>query len=99
MQCKLGDLAIVVNDFEHPINNGCLLMIVAKAPLGAFAIPADWIGRPLSTFEFNGRKQSPGGQGIVVYRDVELRPLRDSDGQDETLVWAGLPARPELETA
>lgn len=46
MQCKPGDLAIVVNDLEYPVNNGCLLEILGRATPGAHAIPADWVGRP-----------------------------------------------------
>lgn len=32
---------------------------------------------------------------IVVWYDWELRPLRGGDGQDETLIWAGLPNKQE----
>ena len=91
MKCRPGDIAIVVNDLEHPRNNGCLLEIVSAAPPGAFSIPADWIGRPLSTFHFDDRVCKPGGRRVLGYRDSELRPLRDTDGDDETLGWADLP--------
>lgn len=91
MQCELGDLAIVVNDFENPVNNGALLKIVARALPGQWNIPADWNCIPLSTFRFDDRVVPPG-RGVLGYRDCELRPLRDSDGQDQTLEWAGHPA-------
>lgn len=93
MNCRLGDLAIVVNDLDYPNNNGCLLEIIARAQAGAYSIPADWVGRPLSTFDFGGRRNSPGDGRSVVYRDCELRPLRNSDGKDETLAWAELPKK------
>ena len=93
MQCKPGDLAIVVNDLEYPINNGCLLEILGRATPGAHSIPADWIGRPLSTFKFGDRTCPPDPRNTVVYRDIELRPLRDNDGKDETLAWAELPKK------
>lgn len=93
MQCKPGDLAIVVNDLDHPINNGCLLEILCRAIPGAHSIPADWVARPLSTFRFGDRICPPGTPRVVVYRDIELRPLRDSDGDDETIAWAGLPKK------
>ena len=99
MNCRPGDLAIVVNDLDHPINNGCLLEIICRAPVGAFSIPADWVGRPLSTFDFGGRRNSPGDGRTVVYRDCELRPLRDSDGEDESLTWAEVPRNEESLTA
>lgn len=91
MQCNVGDLAIVVNDHENPDNNGGLLRILFKAGPGPWGIPADWICEPLSTFSFRGRVTRPGG-ATVVYRDCELKPLRDGDGEDQTIVWAGLPA-------
>lgn len=91
MQCKVGDLAIVVNDLESPENNGALLRIFARARPGQWAIPADWNCEPLSSFTFDGRSTVPG-RGILGYRDCELKPLRDGDGEDQTIQWAGLPA-------
>jgi len=96
MHCKPGDLAIVVNDYEYPANNGALMRIWKPAPPGEFEIPADWIGLPLSTFRFGDRTIEPGARAIVVYRDAELRPLRDTDEDDETIAWAGpRPAIPQ----
>lgn len=89
MQCRPGDLAIVVNDYEHPGNNGALLRIWKPALAGEFEIPADWIGTPLSTFRFGERTIAPGARATVVYRDAELKPLRDTDEDDETIAWAG----------
>ena len=90
MHCKVGDLAIVVNDHESPENNGALLRIYAKALPGQWPIPADWMCEPLSCFWFDGRSMFPG-RGVLAYRDCELRPLRDGDGEDQTLIWAGFP--------
>ncbi|WP_155496351.1 hypothetical protein [Comamonas testosteroni] len=98
MNCRLGDLAIVVNDFENPENNGALLKIVAHALPGQWDIPADWNCIPLSTFRFDDKVVSPG-RGVLGYRDRELRPLRDSDGQDQTLDWAGHPTERHVATA
>lgn len=96
MQCKPGDLAIVVNDYEHPENNGALLRILKPALPGEFEIPADWVGQPLSTFRFHDGTIEPDSNAIVAYRDAELKPLRDSDEDDETIAWAGpRPAIPQ----
>lgn len=96
MQCKPGDLAIVVNDYEHPENNGALLRILKPALPGEFDIPADWVGQPLSTFRFDDATIEPGSNAIVAYRDAELKPLRDNDEDDETIAWAGpRPAIPQ----
>lgn len=91
MQCRPGDIAVVVNDFEYPENNGALLRIDRPALPSQFDIPADWVGEPLSTFRFGTSVIAPG-KGIVVYRDSELKPLRDDKGEDQTIAWAGLPA-------
>lgn len=90
MQCRPGDIAMVVNDFEYPENNGALLRIDRTALPGQFEIPADWVGEPLSTFRFGTCVIAPG-KGIVVYRDSELKPLRDDKGDDQTIAWAGHP--------
>lgn len=98
MNCRPGDLAIVVNDFENPENNGALLKIIAHALPGQWDIPADWNCIPLSTFRFDDKVVAPG-RGVLGYRDRELRPLRDSDDQDQTLDWVGHPAEPQVATA
>lgn len=90
MNCKPGDLAIVVNDIEYPQNNGALLRVVSRLR-PSDRHPFEWRCEPLSTFHFGERVCYPG-HGVCVYRDIELKPLRDGDGQDETLAWAGLPA-------
>lgn len=64
MNCRLGDLAIVVNDFENPANNGALLKIVAHTRPGQWDIPADWNCIPLSTFRFDDKVVSPG-RGVL----------------------------------
>lgn len=94
MQCMPGDLAIVVNDFEYPKNNGALLRIWKPALPEQFSIPADWICFPLSTFTFDDRVVGPNDRRTVVYRDQELKPLRDEDGVDESIGWAG--SAPEI---
>lgn len=98
MNCRLGDLAIVVNDFENPENNGALLKIVAHTRPGQWDIPADWNCIPLSTFRFDDKVVAPG-RGVLGYRDRELRPLRDNDGQDQTFDWAGHPTERHVATA
>lgn len=98
MQCRPGDLAIVVNDHEFPQNNGALLRIWKPALPEGFSIPADWVCLPLSTFTFADRVVGPGDRRTVVYRDAELRPLRDGEGVDESIGWAGpSPGIPEEE--
>lgn len=44
--------------------------------------------------EYRGSATSPRGLRWAV-ADSELRPIRDQPGADESLTWAGLPAKPE----
>ena len=95
MRCIPGDLAVVINDHEYPNNNGALLRVVQNAKSVFPNTHFDWLCEPLSTFRFQ-ETISPGmlrrGMScVVVYRDCELRPLRDGDGQDETLSWLTKP--------
>lgn len=41
--------------------------------------------------------RSIGGQTEVA--DFRLRPIRDNDGEDETLTWAGKPETAAIERA
>lgn len=92
MNCTPGDLAIVVNDIEMPCNNGALVKVVRKADPEDYDIPdICWECEALSTIIHEcGYVAHPGDDG-VGYRDRELRPLRDHNGEDETLTWAGKP--------
>ena len=90
MQCIPGDLAVVVNDYEYPGNNGALLRVLKSAKPEFGNTPYDWLCEPLSTFRFS-KTIKPGMPCVILYRDVELKPLRDGDGQDETLSWLTTP--------
>mgnify|MGYP006921370785 CR=1 FL=1 len=87
MNCKPGDLAVIVRSQGN--NAGrivqCVRLHISQAhdvdgvPLLLTASGPRWvIDRPL-----------PGNLQTVP--DAILRPLRDSDGEDETLTWAGKP--------
>ena len=88
MRCKPGDLAIVVNDIEMPINNGALVRVLKKADPDDYNCPEiEWECEALSTIRHDcGYVVQPGEDG-VGYRDRELRPLKPSTKQDETLTW------------
>jgi hypothetical protein len=75
------------------------------AMLADISKQVDWYGRKLSpeawkrVFSAALKKQDvvPGLNGDFgtegIAWDGALRPIRDSDGDDETLVWAGKPER------
>lgn len=89
MRCKPGDLAIVVNDIEAPINNGALVRVLKRADPEEYNVPEiEWECQAISTIGYGGGGVAahPGEDG-VGYRDRELHPLRPSAKQDETLTW------------
>lgn len=90
MRCKPGDLAIVVNDFEVPENNGALVKVLARARPEDFepGTNIDWECEAVSTILFPDGSFGLPGNTECGFRDRELRPLRPSTKQDETLTWA-----------
>ena len=85
MNCRPGDLAIVVK--SNAGNEGVLLDVIRQAEIGS------WLCIALTEGVGTIRRFMPGDQ--VICTDSCLRPLRDNDGQDETLTWAGLPNKQE----
>lgn len=79
MNCKKGDLAIVVNGE----NTGTLVDVIEEHPLygtGTWLVIAHGSGTAIfGTFK-------PGDW--VGCDDSKLRPIRDQPGEDETLTWA-----------
>lgn len=91
MNCKQGELAIFVKStagHEGKIVR-CAEYVGKKAlqfPDGKIEEVDCWITEP----------QLPAWSGQtrnVFTPDDFLRPIRDNDGQDETLTWAGLPTK------
>lgn len=106
MNCKPGDLAIVVRGRSGK-NDGKIVRVIRRAaneePIGKFLACAagdeltnvSWMcsGNDLYT----GRGEGPLQEW--VFRDSVLRPIRDpgEDATDETLTWLPVPSR-ERET-
>lgn len=86
LRCKEGDLAIVVNDMEHPWNNGALVKVLRRADRSEYTVPVDWDCEAVTTIRTDGFTYSPG-EADIGFRDRELRPIRDPgpDAVDETL--------------
>lgn len=103
MNCKPNDLARIV----HPSEYGRLVTVMYAAPTepyvlpdGAKAMPARpgaWVCQMLGgavrapVYE-NGSLDHYRLARYVAINDRWLRPIRDKDGVDETLTWAGKPA-------
>lgn len=104
MNCRPGDLAVVIVPGPH---HGSLVSVLRAAPavplrlpdgvLNQGCAPAYWVvemlGRPVRAQLTNGLWRAAR---FGTAADRELRPLRDSDGADETLRIAGLPMGDEV---
>lgn len=90
MNCKPGDLAVIVKSYAG--NEGKIVRCLEPRPNhkfldlrdGTFFIAFGWL---LDT-EIKGRY----GRTATVAADFQLRPLRNSDGADETLTWKAIPS-------
>ena len=75
LNCKQGDLAIIVRSADEPQHIGKILRCVKFN---------ESLGIPAWEFE-------PEIGHFWLCRDSILRPIRDQPGDDETLEWAGQP--------
>ena len=83
MNCKPGDLAIVVKSIAG--NEGKIVRVLRlhpNPPFNFFDGPRWFIDRVLL---------DNAGDPIDHLADVVLRPIRGTELQDETLTWAGKP--------
>lgn len=83
MRCRIGDLAVIVRG----INSGRLVTVLGPSICG----PAEWfvecLGRPMPGIIGGAWTYSQRGS----IEDARLRPIRDGEGQDESLSWAVVP--------
>lgn len=105
MRCKVGDLAVIVSN--APSHAGWLVRILSVPPRGSdFKLPdgvnhnqtvTDWLIESLSgemvTPFWTGSKRTTRLARYGCINDKWLRPIRDNDGQDEALTWAGKPVK------
>lgn len=89
LRCKPGDLCVIVGG-AIPENAGRYVFV--REP-GAFG-PGWWYCEAASAiYSRQGQNaptlKPPGFMGEI--RDCCLRPIRDGEGTDETIRWAGLP--------
>jgi hypothetical protein len=88
MNCKPGDLAVVVKSYAG--NEGKIVRVLQ-------------LNKKQQLFGPNGLEYGIvweidppliGWGGVKLTKamfDYQLRPIRDNDGEDETLTWAGKP--------
>lgn len=80
MNCKPGDLAYIVGSRNVPEMNGVVVHVVRAISRGVWLCAGYEIERNAASW----------GLPPHIY-DSYLRPIRDNDGEDETLTWAGKP--------
>lgn len=80
MNCRPGDLAYVTGCHTHPELNGMYMTVVSAVSDVA------WL---CSGCEVEAIAARYGVPPHVL--DKYLRPIRDNDGADETMAWAGKP--------
>lgn len=89
MNCKPGDLAVVVHPCKQQgrVTRCIRLATYEDMVLHGVGFPS---GRPAwlveDLFQYETRR-------APLILDSYIRPLRDNPGEDETLSWAGLPKK------
>ncbi|MBI2725418.1 MAG: hypothetical protein HYX42_04130 [Polaromonas sp.] len=96
MNCKPGDLAIVVG--LGPNNNGRIVEVVRHAVSGETVAGFIFLAKgppPFWLIKTTGTLLQWDGDSVTerVINDRFLRPIRDQPGQDETLTWAPVPGK------
>jgi hypothetical protein len=87
MNCKQGDLAVIVKSTCG--NEGRILTCVRLATMAELAAEGlAWWG---AAWLVDATLRDTWGVGVRFYPDSRLRPLRDSDGEDEVLRLVGRP--------
>ena len=80
MKLNKGDLCVIVNALSQKQHIGKVVRLTSRFDFES------WNTEPTLTAEhpFNRRR--------IAWLDAHLRPLRDSDGTDETLTWKDVPS-------
>lgn len=102
MNCKRGDLALIVGGF--PQNIGAVVRVIELdgAPIDCRVW---WEVEALSRLAFAWYDDPCKVAGYVQpgerthAADSDLRPIRNQDGEDETLTWKSVPTSPVKEPA
>ena len=80
MNCRPNDLAMIVRGY--PADNIGKIITVTKL-CADFSFP---------TWEYTGAwLRAPFGGKCYMIDDECLKPIRDQDGEDQSLTWAGKP--------
>ena len=90
LNCKQGDRAVIVRSSCG--NEGkvltCLRLATLAEMLAEYFVMCDWLG---AVWKTDAHIEDTWGCTTSLYPDARLRPLRDSDGEDEMLRLVGRP--------
>ena len=89
MNCKPGDLAVIVQSFCG--NEGKVVRCLRLSKRSGAGLCPDGSVVPTPIWEIDAPIPAWDGSESPIAFDVQLRPLRDNDGDDETLTWSGKP--------
>lgn len=92
MNCKQGDLAIIVK--SHAGNEGKIVRCLKFVPAQEFITPEGKIVK-WDSWEVNIVINAWSGEKTSIVPDHFLKPIRDNDGEDEMLRITGKPKQPE----
>ena len=101
MNCKPGDLAVIVRDLDAPLNIGRLVHVLGRGDRKDFyPCPTpqsgfEWVVRPVKKIiGWDDAFQLVDDCGDCLFPDADLRPIRDpgDDAKDETLSWLPVPS-------
>jgi len=84
MNCKQGDLAIIVKSYAH--NEGKIVQCIKFLPDFEYSD-----GDRSDSWEVDIYLQCGNGILSKIIGDHQLRPIRDQDGEDEMIKLAGKP--------
>ena len=85
MNCREGDLAVTVSARHTPRRIGWIVCCVRLVPVGYYHEPSDQEANGYGTWIVVDGRES------WLHADSRLRPIRDTDGEDESFSWAGKP--------
>lgn len=92
MNCKQGDIAVLVRNLIRLKAGAIVTCVEFKAETLAWnkVFKTNIVVRNVWVVDI--KPENPRC-AVTVIEDRFLRPLRNNDGQDQTLTWAGLPGK------
>lgn len=98
LNCKPGDLAVIVGPVSTLSLSGRIVQCVRLLEDGELVDGFDWVvdvGGPTWLIESSGSPMLWGNDLVMrrAFADWRLRPIRDNDGEDETLQWLDVPRK------